>query len=121
MPTEKGEMDSRDALLVASVVPYGNSIDSHLEFIEEALGIPNVRLDLPGLTTNDGSHLDRRSAAIVSDHFCREFMARTEVRKRLGYEQDPFTTPKSEIRQSAPFLPGARQGCVRLIPKGDSG
>ena len=80
------EMDQRGALLVATVVPYGTTVEGHLDFLEDTLGIPNVRLHLQGLTTNDGSHLDRRSAAIVSEHFWQEFMSLEEVRKRLGYE-----------------------------------
>ena len=80
----RSELDSRGALLVASVIPYRDTDDQYLQYLHEAFGIPIVHPRLTDLETADGSHLNRQSAERFTNAFWREFMATEEVRERLG-------------------------------------
>jgi hypothetical protein len=82
----KHELDQRGALLVLSVVPYGDTRIGHLPFLAQELGVPVVLPSFDGMFTADGSHLDRSSATSYAKAFWSQFLALPEVRKKLSLE-----------------------------------
>ncbi len=84
----KAALDRRGALLVLSIVPYGDTRSRYLPFLARELGVPSVVPSFDGLFTCDASHLDPESAARYSRSFWNELIALPEVRRRLALPTD---------------------------------
>lgn len=83
----KAELDRRGTLLVVTTVPWNSTRIGHLEEIETTLGVPAIP-PIPDdrVTVNDGSHLSRAGAKIITQSFWQRFIERPEVRARLDLE-----------------------------------
>ncbi|GEM_PF-5309096 len=81
------EVESRGAMLVLTIVPYGDTRAGHLAFLARELDVATVVPRMDDLTTADGSHLDRASAERISARFWEALMARNDVHERLASER----------------------------------
>lgn len=82
----KRELDSRNALLVLTMVPYTGTRSGHLAYLSRELGAPYVLPSFENLYTADGSHLDRESGLQISREFWQSLIALESVRNRLSLE-----------------------------------
>lgn len=80
----QAELGDQDTLLVATLVPFGATVDQHLQRMENELKIPVVYPKVDGLKTNDGSHLARESAIRYSQAFWEAFISHPAVVDRLS-------------------------------------
>jgi hypothetical protein len=80
----KDDLDRRGALLVLTMVPYGDTRVGHLPYLATELGVPSVVPDFEDIFMADGSHLDRESAQRISIDFWQRFIALEPVRSRLA-------------------------------------
>jgi hypothetical protein len=80
------ELDQRGAVLVLSIVPYGNTRIGHLPFLARELGVAVVLPSFDGIRTADGSHLSRSDAALYATAFWNQFLALPEVRQKLSLD-----------------------------------
>lgn len=80
------ELRARGVLLVLTLVPYPDAALGHLRFLSEALSVPAIVPSFEGVTTADGSHLNRASAELVSTDFWERFVALPRVREALGLD-----------------------------------
>ena len=80
----QGELARRNILLVAGIVPYGDTEDEYLSVLREKLGIPVVDVRLDDLKTSDGSHLGEDSAIRFTQAFWRNLLNLKEVREWLS-------------------------------------
>jgi len=78
------ELEARGALLVLTMVPYGDTRNGHIPFLAAELGVPAVDLDFGGMFTSDNSHLHRDSALRISTDFWERLISDPEVRERLA-------------------------------------
>jgi hypothetical protein len=80
----KEEMERRGALLVLSIVPYGQYHVGHLPYLARELELPYLMPSAHGLETADGSHLTPDSALRVSLELWRQLMTTPSVRAHLS-------------------------------------
>lgn len=80
----KEELDARGALLVLSIVPYGDTRSRYLPYLARELGVRSVVPSFDGMVTCDASHLEPESAERYSRLFWNELIALPEVRRRLS-------------------------------------
>jgi hypothetical protein len=85
----KKELDSRGAVLVLTMVPYGATRSGHIPYLSSELDVPAVLPSFESLSTSDGSHLNRESAARYSKAFWDQFIALPAVRQRLSLDSAP--------------------------------
>ena len=80
----KKELDSRGALLVLTMVPYGATRSGNISYLSHELDVPAVLPSFDGLSTSDGSHLNRESGERYAKEFWNQFIALPAVRQKLS-------------------------------------
>ncbi|MEM9305225.1 MAG: hypothetical protein AAGE01_24155, partial [Pseudomonadota bacterium] len=82
----QAEAGSRGAMLVLTMVPYGNTQSAHVRVLADALGVPAIVPSFEGQETADGSHLHRDSAVRASREFWEAFVRHPVIRSQLALE-----------------------------------
>lgn len=86
----KAEIEARGGRLVLCQVPAPNASPASARWLAEQLGVPLVAPRLDGLSTVDGSHLSRESAARFAEAFFRDL---DPVVRGLGLSRAAASVP----------------------------
>jgi hypothetical protein len=79
----------RGSLLFLTAVPWDETNTLHIGLANRRLGVPGIVPETEGLSSVDGSHLDRDSAKRLSRRFWARFVEHPVVRARLFRDGAP--------------------------------